>query len=337
MILETTTLTRRGLLLSATALGLGVLAACTSPTPQNQATSEPPTPAAEPSETDGSTMTPQGELYGVGIYNTQQVADELVWIDQNVQPAGVQTKRILITGSTGGAGQLAAAYLMKRGHTVVAHARNAKRAADVRRDLPGLEGVVTGDLLDLDQTRALAEQINALGTFDVIIHNAGEYGLSGPELLHSNSLSPYLLTALVTPPKQLSYLSSDLHLGGMLQLDQVRSGGGISYADSKLHMAIIATAAARLWPDRQVNAVAPGWIPTLMGFHDGNSTTPDSLREGYMTQVWLAEGTEPGSDVTGEFLFHQQVETRVNDLVHDPDAQDQLLAAYAESTGVTLS
>ena len=210
-MIETITLTRRGLLLSATAFGVGVLAACTSPTPQNQVTSEPATPATEPPETDGNELAPQGELYGVGIYNTEQVADELVWIDQNVRPTGGQTKRILVTGSTGGAGQLAAAYLMKRGHTVVAHARNAQRAADVRRDLPGLEDVVTGDLLDLDQTRALADQINALGVFDVIIHNAGEYGLSDSELLNSNSLSPYLLTALVTPPRQLSYLSSDQH------------------------------------------------------------------------------------------------------------------------------
>jgi hypothetical protein len=76
---------------------------------------------------------------------------------------------------------------------------------------------------------------------------------------------------------------------------------------------------------------------TLMGFHDGNATTPDSLRDGYMTKVLLAEGIEPGSDISGEFLFHQEVETRVNDLLHDTDAQDQLMSAYAERTGVALS
>lgn len=336
MSFETTTLTRRGLLLSVTALGVTALASCTSTAPQEQATPASDTLGSEPPESGGDRRAPQGSLYGVGIYNTQQVADELVWIDQNVQPAVGQVKRVLITGSTGGAGQLAAAYLMKRGHTVVAHARNVQRAVDVRRDLPGLENVVIGDLRDLDQTRVLADQINSLGEFDVIIHNAGEYGLSGAELLNSNSLSPYLLTALVSPTQQLSYLSSDLHLGGSLRLDEVRSGGAISYSDSKLHMAMIAAAAARLWPGRQVNAIAPGWIPTLMGFHDGNSTAPDNLRDGYMTQVWLAEGVEPGSDVTGEFLFHQQIETRVNDLVYDADAQDQLLAAYAEQTGLTL-
>ena len=335
MTLEMTTLTRRGLLLGGALLGVGALAACTSTPQQGTSTPQPTAPAPDPTAT-AADLAPQGDLYGVGVYNTQQVADELQWIDANVEALEGEAKRILITGSTGGAGQLAAAYLLKRGHTVVAHARNAQRAADVRRDLPGLEDVVTGDLLDIDQTRALAEQINALGAFDVIIHNAGEYGLSNPELLNANSLSPYLLTALVTPPQQLSYLSSDLHLGGDLELDEVRSGGGITYGDSKLHMAMIATAAARLWPDRQVNAVAPGWIPTLMGFHDGNSTTPDSLRDGYMTQVWLAEGVEPGSDITGEFLFHQQVETSVNSLVHDTQAQDQLLAAYAEQTGVAF-
>lgn len=334
MTYETTGLTRRGILLTAAALGVGALAACTSTPQQGGQTPAPsaPTPGGSPS--DGA-LAAQGGLYGVGVYNTQEVTDELRWIDENVQPLdGGQTKRILITGSTGGAGQLAAAHLLKRGHSVVAHARNEQRAADVRRDLPGLEDVVVGDLIDLDQTRALAEQINALGEFDVIIHNAGGYGLSDAELLKANSLSPYLLTALVTPPQQLSYLSSDQHFGGSLKLDEVRAGGGITYSDSKLHMAMIATAAARLWPDRQVNAVAPGWIPTLMGFHNGNTSTPDSLREGYMTQVWLTEGIEPGSDVSGEYLFHQQIDGRVNDLVHDEEAQDQLLAAYADRTGV---
>ncbi|MGJ7043334.1 NAD(P)-dependent dehydrogenase (short-subunit alcohol dehydrogenase family) [Shinella sp. BE166] len=270
------------------------------------------------------------------MYNTQEVADELVRIDRNVRPLEGEPKRALITGSTAGAGQLVAAYLLKRGHTVVAHARDAQRAADVRRDLPQLAEVVIGDLRHLDQTRALVEQINALGEFDVIIHNAAEYRSSGPELLNANSLSPYLLTALVTPPKQLSYLSSNQHLDGGLSLEEVRSGGGISYPDSKLHMAMIAMAVARLRPKCRANAVNPGWIPTWMALLDGPYSR-DDLRAGYMTQVWLAEGVEPGSDITGEYLFHQQLETRINDLVHDESAQDQLLAAYAEQSGVTLT
>lgn len=329
--MRTTEITRRSFLLSGAMLGVGVLAAGigTEAWAQNA-------PVPVPSEPGGNGAQPQGDLYGVGVYNTQEVADELVYIDRNVQPLDGEPKRVLITGSTAGAGQLAAAYLLKRGHTVVAHARNAQRAADVRRDLPGLEEVVVGDLRRLDETRALAEQINALGAFDVIIHNAAEYRVSGFEFLNANSLSPYLLTALVTPPQQLQYLSSNQHLDGHLRLDEIRSGGGINYPDSKLHFAMIAMAVARLRPQSQANAVNPGWIPTWMAFIDGG-TARDDLRVGYMTQVWLAEGVEPGSDITGEYLFHQEIETRVNDLVHDEDSQDQLLAAYAERTGVTLT
>lgn len=43
-------------------------------------------------------------------------------------------------------------------------------------------------------------------------------------------------------------------------------------------------------------------------------------------------GQLAAAHLTGEFLFHQQVETRVHELVNDSQAQDRLLAAYAEQT-----
>ena len=324
-----TNMTRRTLLMSAAALGVGVLTGC-----------------ARSEQTNGGVPGPGGgdaaagdDRFGVGTYNTQEVADELRYIEQNIGPlSGGDARRILITGSAGGLGQLAAAHLLARGHSVVAHARNEQRASDVRRDLPAVEDVVIGDLRKLDQTRALATQINQLGTFDVIIHNAGEYGIANAEILHANSVSPYLLTNLVNAPQEvLVYLTSDLHLGGDLKLDVLRDGGtDVTYDDSKLHMATLAMAVARRRPNLRVNAVAPGWVPTLMGFHNG-PYAPDDLRAGYMTQVWLAEGIEPASQITGEFLFHQEPETRVHAAVHDPQAQDDLLDAYAQRTRVTLA
>ncbi len=333
-----TEMTRRTLLRSATALSAGFLAACTTPRVR-EATPNSALTTSGPARTDGSHRAPQGELYGVGVYNTQQVADEMRYIEQNIRPlTGGNAKRILITGSTAGVGQLAAAYFLRRGHTVVAHARNAQREADVRRDLPKLEAVVVGDLLNLEETRALTEHINALGAFDVIIHNAGEYGLPTEQILNANSLSPYLLTALVdAPSEQMMYLSSDLHLSGNLKVDELRSGGtNITYDDSKLHMATLATGVARRRPELRVNAVAPGWVPTIMGFHNGPHA-PDDLRESYMTQVLLAEDTYPGGQVTGQFLFQRQPEDRVHPGVYDEAAQDALLSAFAERTGVPLS
>lgn len=311
-----------------------MLAACTTPAPVEPST----TPTPERDNGNTSEAAPRGDRFGVGIYNTQEVADELRYIEENVQPLpnGTGGRRILITGSTAGIGQLTAGHLLRRGHRVVAHARDAQRAAELRRDLPQIEDVVTGDLLNLDETRAMAQQINALGTFDVIIHNAGEYGLSGSELLNANSVSPYLLTCLVNAPGQLIYLSSDQHLSGDLNLDELSSGSaGVTYSDSKLQILMLALAVARRNPEVQANAVAPGWVPTMMGFHNG-PYAPDDLRASYTTQVWLAEGLEPGSDVTGEFFFHGQPEMRIHPSTRDREAQDELLTAYANSTGEVL-
>ncbi len=326
-----TEVTRRSLLVSGAALGVGILTACTSPQPRGN--------AARPNSSEGSNDTAaSGGRYGAGSYNTEEVADELRYIKESVRPLPEgDGKRILITGSTAGLGQLAAAHLLARGHRVVAHARNEQRAADVRRDLPGFEAVVIGDLGYLDETRVLASQINELGAFDVIIHNAGVYGVSGGEILTVNSLSPYLLTALVDAPSQLVYLTSDLHLGGDLNPRELRTEGtGVTYDDSKLQVLTLAMAVARQRDDLRVNAVAPGWVPTRMGFANG-PYAPDDLRDGYMTQVWLAEGIEAASQVTGEFFFHAEPEPRVHTAVRDTDAQNGLLDAYAQRTGTPLS
>ncbi len=131
-------LPRRTFFTSTAVIGAGILAGCASspePAPDNSSPM-PTTPA--PAETQGSGLTPQGDLYGVGVYNTQQVADELAYIEATIEPLTGDGKRVLITGSTAGIGQLAAAYFLRQGHSVVAHARNEQRAAEVRRDLPPL-------------------------------------------------------------------------------------------------------------------------------------------------------------------------------------------------------
>lgn len=322
-----TNVSRRKLVLFTTAAGMCGLAGYAAPWSAFAAASH-----------TGSEPAPRGNRFGVGVYNTQEVGDELRYIEARVRTSNeARRKRILITGSTAGLGQLAAAHLLRRGHDVVAHARNEQRAAEVRRDLPDLDAVVIGNLLDLDETRSLAGQINALGTFDVIIHNSGEYGLSDAEILNANSLSPYLLTCLVNTPREaIVYLTSSLHLGGELKLNELRKGGtNVNYNDSKLHMATLATAIARRRPNLRVNAVAPGWVATVMGFHNG-PYAPDDLRAGYTTQVQLSEGTGSRSQVTGKFLFHQKEETSVNPSVYDENAQDALLEAFERRTGASI-
>jgi NAD(P)-dependent dehydrogenase (short-subunit alcohol dehydrogenase family) len=80
--------------------------------------------------------------------------------------------RVFITGSSDGLGLMAARLLIEEGHSVIAHARGDQRAEQMRTALPGAKQVVTGDLSSIAQTRGLADQVNALGDVDAVIHNA---------------------------------------------------------------------------------------------------------------------------------------------------------------------
>ena len=119
---------------------------------------------------------------------------------------------VFVTGSANGLGKATAQILIREGHRVVVHVR-AKHRLDAVRDLIAQgAAVVIGDLADLEQTRSVADQVNALGPVDVVIHNAGVY--SGLALLPVNVVAPYALTVLIQGPKRLIYLSSGMHRGG---------------------------------------------------------------------------------------------------------------------------
>jgi NAD(P)-dependent dehydrogenase (short-subunit alcohol dehydrogenase family) len=71
--------------------------------------------------------------------------------------------RVFITGSADGLGLAAARTLLHEGHEVVLHARSRKRAAALSDLAPLARGVVIGDLGSAAETRAVADQVNALG------------------------------------------------------------------------------------------------------------------------------------------------------------------------------
>jgi len=240
--------------------------------------------------------------------------------------------RVFITGSADGLGQLAARSLIQQGHRVVLHARNAGRARDAREAVPDAEAVLIGDLARLNETQRLAGDVNALGRFDAVIHNAGVYQASGKELVAVNTLAPYILTCLIGKPRRLIYVSSGMHLQGDPSLKSIASGGGaISYADSKLHGVLLAKAVARRWPDVYANAVDPGWVPTKMG----GRGAPDDLGQGVETQVWLAVSEDADVKVSGRYFFHKS-EARHQPAADNQKLQEAFLAACEQVTGVRL-
>jgi NAD(P)-dependent dehydrogenase (short-subunit alcohol dehydrogenase family) len=241
--------------------------------------------------------------------------------------------RVFITGSADGLGRAAAQTLLEDGHEVVVHARNTARLAAVRDLLDRGAAAVVGDLSNLEETRAVAAQVNRLGRMDAVIHNAGV--ISGPHLLPVNVVAPYLLTALIHRPQRLVYVSSGMHRGGRASLTGMDWAGRRttgSYSDSKLIVTTLAMAVTRLWTDVLSNAVDPGCVPTKMG----GPGAPDDLRLGHLTQEWLATSDDPEARTSGGYWHHQR-RAEPDPAVYDRQFQDDLLDALARVTATPLA
>ncbi len=254
--------------------------------------------------------------------------------------------RVLITGSSDGLGLMAGRRLAAEGHAVVLHARSQGRAEDARAALPEAAGVVTGDLSGLAGMRQVAEQADAAGPFDAVIHNAGVGHRDQPHRVATedglcrvfavNVLAPYLLTALMERPARLIYLSSGLHRDADPSLEDAQWerrpwNGFQAYSDSKLLDVVLAFAVARRWPDVLVNGVEPGWVPTKMG----GPAAPDDLSLAAVTQAWLAVSDDPAATVTGGYFFHQRPQP-THPAARDVPVQDELLGYCARLAGVEL-
>jgi NAD(P)-dependent dehydrogenase (short-subunit alcohol dehydrogenase family) len=264
----------------------------------------------------------------------------LLHIDEESEMA-----RIFITGSSDGLGMLTAERLAAEGHGVTLHARNAARAAAAKARLPAAESVVVGDVATLAAMRDVAAQANATGAFDAVVHNVA-VGYREPrrvvtadgleQLFAINVVAPYVLTALMTRPQRLVYLSSGMHRGGEANLRDPEWktrpwNGSQAYANSKFYDVVLAFAVARRWPEVLVNALEPGWVPTKMG----GRGAPDDLGLGAVTQAWLAVSDAPAATVTAQYFFHQRLHD-VHPQTHDRGLQEALVDYCAKVSGVAL-
>ncbi|HHA1269239.1 TPA: SDR family NAD(P)-dependent oxidoreductase [Enterobacter bugandensis] len=252
--------------------------------------------------------------------------------------------RIFISGSSTGLGLMAAERLVQQGHQVVLHARNVSRAEDAQRALPQAEAVVVGDLETIAGARETALRVNDLGHFDAVIHNAAvgyneahrvtRDGL--PHVFAINTLSAYILTALIERPERLVYLSSGMHHHVRANLDDIlwrkrRWNGADAYAESKLHDAMLAFALARRWRNVRSNSLEPGWVPTKMG----GPQAPDDMDQAHRTQAWLAASHDSAADVTGKYFYHMK-RMAANQQALDAALQDRLIDICTEISGIAL-
>ena len=254
--------------------------------------------------------------------------------------------RVFITGSSDGLGLMAAKLLIEQGHEVVLHGRNEGRSRDALLAAVGSQGAVSGDLSTIAGATTVANEVNKLGHFDAVIHNAAigsretwrlETEPGVPSVFAVNVLAPYILTALIERPDRLVYLSSGMHHGVRLRIDDLlwtkRAWSGWSaYAESKLCDVLLAFAAARRWKGVRSNAMEPGWVPTKMG----GPSAPGDLRQGSLTQAWLATSDDQLAGSMGGYFYHQ-LPCAPNTIANDVDTQEALLAECGRISGISLT
>lgn len=251
---------------------------------------------------------------------------------------------VFITGTADGLGRAAAETLLREGHRVLLHARSKDRIHVMGDFASRAAGFAIGDLRSAREVRSIADQVNAIGRMDAVIHNAGVYTEQTrgstpeghPNTLAVNSLAPYMLTALMERPTRLVYLSSGLHRGGEGSLGDLNWtkrpwDWARAYAESKLHVVALALALSRRWPEVLSHAVDPGWARTKMG----GLNAPVDIDTGQRTQSWLAVSGEPAANVSGRYWRHLRQEAPANEATR-PEFQERMIAEFARLTGVAL-
>jgi NAD(P)-dependent dehydrogenase (short-subunit alcohol dehydrogenase family) len=146
-----------------------------------------------------------------------------------------------------------------------------------------------------------------------VIHNAAVGYREGhrltadglPHVFAINTLSAYILTALIERPKRLVYLSSGMHHHADANLDDIlwkkrRWNGSTAYAESKLHDAMLPSPSPGAGRMCCRTALEPGWVPTKMG----GPGAPDDMDQAHLTQAWLAASDDPKAKVTGRYFYH---------------------------------
>jgi 3-oxoacyl-[acyl-carrier protein] reductase len=201
--------------------------------------------------------------------------------------SGLQGKRVLVTGASGGIGSACARAFAGEGCEVVVHYHRGRDRAEALAAELGGSPIVGADLTDEDQAERLFE---AAGTLDVCAAVAGVWPEEDvpvwrlPLERWEATLRANLTATFLTARGFLRELERTGH--GSLVLVGSTAGvfgeaGHADYAAAKsgiLHGLLLSlkNEVVRIAPRARVNAVAPGWTESPM---TRSSLTPETLEQ----------------------------------------------------------
>ena len=268
---------------------------------------------------------------------------------------GMETKTILITGSTDGIGKGTAIGLAAMGHRPIIHGRDRNRCQSVAEEIQSRTGIrdvpyFMADLRSLEQVSAMAEALGEqFDRIDVLINNAGVYETErsitpdGFETTFAvNHLSHFSLTLRLIdllPPAEsgrIVTVSSMVHAGNIdfSDLQSERDYDSYSaYALSKLCNVLFTYELAERLAPRQISATClhPGVIDTKLLQAAFSGGAPVS--EGARNLVFAATAPEI-EGMSGKYFFDRRA-TRTSDITYDPAVRKKLWEMSLKMTGLT--
>ncbi|WP_394751040.1 SDR family NAD(P)-dependent oxidoreductase [Spongiimicrobium salis] len=191
----------------------------------------------------------------------------------------METKTILITGSTDGIGKLVAIQLAKDGHQMLLHGRNHKKLQETIVEIKAItdNGNIHGFVSDLSDFKSIQKMIAELSDnhskIDVLINNAGVFKSKiqsnpyGLDLRFAvNYFAPYLLTNGLMPLLKKSPFPKVINLSSAAQspvsIEALRGNEIVSeqeaYAQSKLALTMWSFHLSKQQDFLNVVAVNPG-------------------------------------------------------------------------------
>lgn len=257
----------------------------------------------------------------------------------------MQSKIILITGSTDGIGLETASQLIKDGHKVILHGRNSKRVREAKdkiekRQAGSVYDTAIADFEHLQSVKNMAHEIlKQYDHIDVLINNAGIFcknrifSADGYERTFAvNHLAHVLLTLELLPliknaeQGRIVVVSSMIH-STSLDFNNLQGekhyDGNQAYSRSKLANLLFANYLSAEMKDTAVtvNSLHPGVISTkLLNASFGPFGKPVS--NGIKNSVYLATNSAV-SEVTGEYFDNLQI-TAPAPIAEDYDTQKRL-------------
>jgi retinol dehydrogenase-12 len=274
-------------------------------------------------------------------------------------------KVVLVTGATGGIGQVTARSLAGMGATVVVNGRDPQKTSTTVQSIrsqTGNESVdgLVADLSSQSQIKKLAEDFRArYDRLDVLVNNAGaiimkrEESVDGIEMTFAlNHLNYFLLTHQLldmlraSKPSRIVNVSSEAHRGARLNFDDLENRQGYTgwkaYGQSKLANIYFTYSLSATLENSGVtaNVLHPGFVATNFGRSNGGFFSPlfkiiqmgaITPEEGAQTSIYLASSPEV-AEVTGKY-FVKSTAVSSSAVSYDKAAARKLWDVSLEMTG----